>query len=207
VAFHSRQRSEGRGYSKLQEVQALEQYYRFQEDVVDALGDGTSIAPAPTTAAMAARFEAWAALHAAERRLRMWMSVPINDGKLARPTDEPPKVKIVYDWTELTREGMTRRPELRRQRAQIERAEAELVANKNFPAAAVGSHRPLSPKRFWPGLDGPARSLRSLRQRLVEFDHRPIQEWELGFEYSMPLGFRRGYAAVRNAQLRLPASG
>ncbi|MEX0676053.1 MAG: TolC family protein, partial [Pirellulales bacterium] len=28
-----------------------------------------------------------------------------------------------------------------------------------------------------------------------------FQEWELGVEYSMPLGFRRAYAAVRNAQV------
>jgi len=30
-----------------------------------------------------------------------------------------------------------------------------------------------------------------------------FQEWQLGVEFSMPLGFRKGHAAVRNAELQL----
>src|SRR5579864_936790 len=30
-----------------------------------------------------------------------------------------------------------------------------------------------------------------------------FQEWQLGFEFSMPLGFRKGHVTVRNAELQL----
>ncbi len=155
---------EGRGYSKLQEVQALEQYYRFQEDVVDALGGRIVDRTRTNNGSNGGTFRGVGGLHAAERRLRMWMSVPINDGKLIRPTDEPSKVKMVYDWSELSAEALMRRPELRRQRAQVERAEAELVADKNFllpQLDIIGRYRM---RRIRPGLDGPPRSSRSLRQ-------------------------------------------
>jgi len=194
---------EGRGYSKLQEVQALEQYYRFQEDVVDALGGRNVDRTRTNNGSNGGTFRGVGGLHAAERKLRMWMSVPINDGKLIRPTDEPPKVKIVYDWCELSREAMARRPELRRQRAQIERAQAELVANKNFllpQLDIIGRYRMRGFGQDWMGPRDPGDPYANA---LANLTTGQFQEWELGLEYTMPLGFRRGHAAVRNSQLRL----
>lgn len=194
---------EGRGYSKLQEVQSLEQYYRFQEDVVDALGGRNVDRTRTNNGSNGGTFRGIGGLHAAERRLRMSMSVAINDGKLIRPTDEPPKVKIVYDWCELSREAMARRPELRRQRAQIERVEAELAANKNFllpQLDLIGRYRLRGFGQDWMGSRDPQDPFANA---LANLTTGQFQEWELGLEYTMPLGFRRGYAAVRNAQLRL----
>ncbi len=194
---------EGRGYSKLQEVQALEQYYRFQEEVVDAMGGRIVDRTRTNNGSNGGTFRGVGGLHAAERRLRLWMAVPINDGKLIRPTDEPPKAKIVYDWCQLTREALARRPELRRQRAQIERCEMELVANRNFllpQLDLIGRYRLRGFGQDWMGPRDPQNPYDNA---LANLTSGQFQEWELGFEYSMPLGFRRGYAAVRNAQLRL----
>jgi outer membrane protein TolC len=194
---------EGRGYSKLQEVQALEQYYRFQQDVIDALGGRNIDRTRTNNGSNGGTFRGVGGLHAAERRLRMWISIPINDGKLIRPSDEPSKVKVLYDWSGLATEALARRPELRRQRSQIQRAEMELVANRNFllpQLDLIGRYRMRGFGQDWMG---PVDPNNPYNNALANLTSGQFQEWELGFEYSMPLGFRRGYAAVRNAQLRV----
>ncbi len=194
---------EGRGYSKLQEVQALEQYYRFQEDVLDALGGRRVERTRTYNGSSGGTFRGVGGVQAAERRLRMWMGVPINDGKLIRPTDEPPSVKIVYDWHRVAEEALSRRPELRRQQAAVERSSMELVASRNFllPRLDIlGLYR-------WRGyghrLIGAWDPNTPYDNAFASLTSGQFQEWELGFQYDMPIGFRREYAAVRNAQFRV----
>jgi outer membrane protein TolC len=192
-----------RGYSKLQEVQALEQYYRFQEDVLDALGGRLIERTRTNNGSNGGTFRGVGGVHAAERRLRMWMGLPINDGKLIRPSDEPPQAKVVFDWDQITQEALATRPELHRQRAQVQRASAELIASKNFllpKLDVLGRYRWRGFGHGWMGDFDPASPFDNALSNLTT---GRFQEWELGFEYSMPLGFRREYATVRNAQLRV----
>ena len=194
---------EGRGYSKLQEVQALEQYYHFQEEVLDALG-GRNVERTHTfNGSSGGTFRGVGGVHAAERRLRLWMGLPINDGKLIRPTDEPPKAKLTFDWSQIVQETLTRRPDLRRQQAQVEKYNLELVATRNFllpKLDILGRYRMRGFGHGWMGAADPAEPYNNALANLVSGQ---FQEWELGFEYSMPLGFRREYADVRNAQFHV----
>jgi hypothetical protein len=194
---------QGRGYSKLQEVQALEQYYRFQEEVVDALGGRNVDRTRTFNGSSGGTFRGVGGVQAAERRLRLWMGVPINDGKLIRPTDAPPQARIVFDWETVMEETLATRPDLRRQQAKVQRYQAELIANRNFllpQMDLIGRYR-------WRGyghdLIGPRDSLDPINNAYANLATGMFQEWELGFEYSMPLGFRQGYAAVRNAQMHI----
>ncbi|MGD9723898.1 MAG: TolC family protein [Pirellulales bacterium] len=194
---------EGRGYSKLQEVQALEQYYHFQEEVLDALGGRNVDRTRTYNGSSGGTFRGVGGVQAAERRLRMWMGVPINDGKLIRPTDEPPSVKVVHDWCQLAEEALARRPELRRQQAEVERRDMELVASRNFLLPRldiVGLYR-------WRGyghdLIGAWDGMMPYDNAFANLTSGQFQEWELGFQYNMPIGFRREYAAVRNAQFQV----
>jgi outer membrane protein TolC len=194
---------EGRGYSKLQEVQALEQYYRFQEDVLDALGGRNVDRTHTYNGSSGGTFRGVGGVQAAERRLRMWIAAPINDGKLIRPTEEPPSAKVTYDWQRSADETLLRRPELRRQRAEVERYEAELVASRNFLLPRldiVGLYR-------WRGyghdLIGAFDPSMPYDNAYANLTSGQFQEWELGFQYNMPLGFRKAYAGVRNAQFHI----
>jgi outer membrane protein TolC len=194
---------EGRGYSKLQEVQALEQYYRFQEDVLDSLGGRNVERTRTYNGSSGGTFRGVGGVQAAERRLRMWMGVPINDGKLIRPTDQPPSVKLTYDWCRVAEEALARRPELRRQQAEVERYNMELIASRNFLLPRldiIGLYR-------WRGyghrLIGAWDGAAPFDNAYANLTSGQFQEWELGFQYNMPLGFRREYAAVRNAQFRV----
>ena len=194
---------EGRGYSKLQEVQALEQYYRFQEEVLDALGGRVVERTRTNNGSNGGTFRGIGGVHAAERRLRLWMGVPINDGKLIRPNDEPPRSKVTFDWCGLAEEALSRRPELRRQKAVVTRANAELTASRNFILPRLDILGRYRWRGFGHGWMGPSDPSDPFNNALANLLSGNFQEWELGFEYSMPLGFRREYAAVRNSQFRV----
>jgi hypothetical protein len=132
------------------------------------------------------------------------MGRPPSDGRLMRPIDEPVIAKIDFDWSQVTSEATTRRVELRRQKFQIRRRELELMASKNhlLPRLdAVGRYR-------WRGFgddlfnrnDPPLGRFDNAYSDLVSGD---FQEWQLGFELSMPIGFRLAHVATRNAELLL----
>jgi hypothetical protein len=192
---------QGRGYSKLQEVQALEQYYRFQEEALEALAGRVVDRTRTFNGSSGGTFRGLGGVQAAERRLRLWMGVTINDGKLIRPTDAPPEARVVFDWNQIMEEALATRPDLRRQQAKVQRYQAELVANRNFlwpQLDLIGRYRW---RGFGHGLIGPRDSLDPFNNAFASLTSGEFQEWELGVEYSMPLGFRRAYAAVRNSQV------
>lgn len=205
--IHALYKASRRGGEAEKEAQAREQYYRFQEEVQNALSgrlvDGTSV----NNGSSGGTFRAVGGVHVAERRLRMLIGLPPSDGRLMRPADEPVTAPIVFDWPQISRESLVRRVELRRQRWVVRRYELEHVASRNFllpQLDAVGRYR-------WRGFgDDLLHSDSTGRARFdnayADLTSGDFQEWQLGMELSAPLGFRRGAAAVRNAELNLTRS-
>jgi hypothetical protein len=201
--IHALYESGRRGGEAEKEAQAREQYYRFQEEVQNALSgrliDGTSV----NNGSSGGTFRAGGGVQVTERRLRMLVGLPPSDGRLIRPADEPVTAPIHFDWSEITRESLVRRAELRRQRWMVRRFELEHIASKNYllpTLDAVGRYR-------WRGfghdlLDSDNNGPR-FQDAYGNLTGGDFQEWQLGLEFSMPLGFRRGAAAVRNAELLL----
>ena len=193
-----------RGGEAEKEAQAREQFYRFQEDVENALAGrllgGTSV----NNGSSGGTFRGGGGVQVAERRLRMLIGLPPSDGRLIRPADEPVSAPIRFDWQEITRESLVRRAELRRQRWVTRRFELEHIASQNY---------------LLPRLDAVARQRwRGFGHDLIHSDStgRPrfdnaymdlvsgdFQEWQVGMELNIPIGFRQGAAAVRNAELQL----
>jgi len=143
------------------------------------------------------------------------MGMSINDGKLLRPQDEPIIAQVNFDWGSILVEALTRRGELRRQKWVIKQREQELIASQNFLLPSldlVGRYR-------WRGLGrdllkqhDPATPAAPVAGDLdaVAFNNAAenlfggnFQEWQLGFEFSMPIGNRRAHAAVEYAELLL----
>ncbi|MFG0332679.1 MAG: TolC family protein [Maioricimonas sp. JB049] len=186
------------------EAQAREQYYRFQEEVQNAL-TGQLVDPTRTyNGSNGGTFRNSGGVFTAERRLRYLIGVAINSEELLRPIDEPPHARIVFDWDLCLAESLTKRAELRRQKWSIKRRELELLASRNFLLPDLDV---FSTYRF-----------RGFGNRLIEPDShdRPrfdnawanltggdFQEWQVGFELAFPFGNRRAHAAVRNAELAL----
>ena len=200
--IHALYERERRGGEAEKEAQAREQYFRFQEEAQNALHgkliDGTRTFNGST----GGTFRGSGGVYVVERRLRLLAGLPISDGRLIRPTEEPIRAKLVFNWEASLVEGLTRRVELRRQKWQIKKREAELEANKNFlkpQLDIIGRYR-------WRGFgkdlypNGGTGRFNNATSDLFSGD---FQEWQAGVELSFPIGFRQAYSAVRHAELQL----
>jgi outer membrane protein TolC len=182
--------------SKSDIAQAKEQVLRFQADIVDAINGRPIDGTRTNNGASGGVFRGNGGVRIAERKLRLMIGSAINDGQLIRPSDSPSSVPVIFDWPNAIANALTRREELRRQRWVIKQAELELIANRNFlrPQLDVVTRyraRGFGKELFKSNPDGKA------------FFDNNLQEWNAGLEYTLPVGFRRAYAAVRNSELAL----
>ncbi len=196
-----------RGGEAEKEAQAREQYYRFQEEVQNSLGgrlfDGTRTG----NGSMGGTFRGTGGVLVAERRLRRLLNLPASDGRLLRPVEDPVLAPVHFDWEEIAWQAVERRAELRQQRFQVRKRELEVIASKNhlLPRLdVVGRYRF---RGFGKDL------LPTGGTSLPRFDNAyedmmtgDFQEWQVGFEMDIPIGYRRAYTAVRNAELLLARS-
>jgi hypothetical protein len=149
-------------------------------------------------------------LYASENRLRYLMGLSASDGRLIRPADEPSTAKLDFEWHEIHSEALARQVNLRRQKWVIKRSEMQLIAARNFllprlDAVARYRWRGLGDDLLDPNGMGISPNNPTIRgtDAFATLTDGNYQEWELGFQGSMTLGFRRELAGVRNAQLQL----
>lgn len=167
------------------EARARQQYFAFRSQMEQALID----------------------LHKNETRLRYLMGLSATDGRLIRPVDEPITAKVNFEWADILGESLYRSPELRRQKWQIKRRETEMIAAQNqllpqFDAVALYRWLGLGDHLF--GAEGnQPRAPQVGSSAINELASGDFQEWRLGAELSMPIGFRRELAGVRHHQLLL----
>lgn len=169
------------------EAQAREQFIRLEEEVKASLNG----APNRVTG-----------VYQGERQLRYLLGLSLNDGSLIRPCDEPPQARVSYDWQSVLGEALLRRPELRGQKWRIKRRDLELIAAKNFLLPRLDGVAQYRVRGFGDLLTGSGTAGR-FSSALDDFASLDHQEWQLGMQLNMPLGFRRGMAAVRNAELQV----
>lgn len=185
--------------------QAEEQFYRFQAEVLDAINGRPIDATRTYNGSFGGTFRGTGGLRVAERRLRLILGTRITDGQIIRPTDQPPEVAIVHDWSAALAEAVMLRPELRRQRWLIKQRELELIANRNFLKPRldlVGRYRLRGFGQELLGDDMRVGNtiIPSAGESLLEGEY---QEWLAGVELQMPIGFRQAHTAIRNSQLQL----
>lgn len=176
-------RTGSKGGSADREAQARSQYFLFRGQVEQALTD----------------------VFRNENRLRYIMGLSMSDGKLIRPADEPTTARVAFDWSGIHCEALTRRVEVRREKWEIKRRELELIAARNFLLPridAVGRYR-------WLGLGD-----EFINQNHSEFTEQgssafgvmtsgEFQNWQLGLQATIPIGFRRELSGVRHHELLL----
>lgn len=183
-------RTGGRGGGADREAQARSQYFLFRAQVEQALTD----------------------LFRAENRLRYVMGLSMSDGRLIRPADEPTTARVGFDWSGIHCEAITRRVEVRKEKWEIKRREVELIAARNLMLPrldAVGRYR-------WLGLgDDLISASRGAPLFNAMGDPQPgsnafstltggeFQEWQLGLQLNVPIGYRRQLSAIRHHELLL----
>ncbi len=176
--------NEGADVNKQQLAEASEQYHFFDAQVIDAYNN----------------------LLVSENNLRFLLGISTSDCRIIRPVDEAVMAPIEFDWCASLCEALTFRPELRQERWEIKKKELSLAYSKNslLPELNVtGLYRWLGLGNLYgssetsnpfPGSDSAAVN------NLYGGDY---QEFQLGVEGRMPIGFRRELSNVRNAQLKL----
>ncbi|MGQ0634185.1 MAG: TolC family protein [Planctomycetaceae bacterium] len=188
-----------------QEAQAREQYYRFQEEVQNALIGRLTEGTRSNIGSSGGTFRGTGGIHVAERRLRLLIGTPINDSRLIRPADEPTLANTIFEWDVILAESLSRRPELRKQKWLVKRRELEVLGTKNLLLPrldATGRYR-------WRGFGkdliaySDPRDLGQFNSAWGNLLTGNFQEWQLGFEFEVPLGFRHAHNAVRNYELQL----
>lgn len=185
------------------EALAMEQMLRMEEEVQNALHGRQLEGTRNNNGAPGGSVRGTGGILVAERRLRLLIGLPIADGQLLRPADEPCDTEVCFDFQALINQSMTARPELKRQRLQVERRQLELRANRNFlmpQLDATGRYRWRGFGRDLAGNSGDYGQFNSAWSNLVTGN---FQEWQLGVELDVPLGFRRAHAAVHHAELNL----
>jgi outer membrane protein TolC len=213
---------ERKGGEAFREAQAREQYFRFQEEVQNSMQGKLFEGTRGNNGSSGGTFRAGGGVLVAERRLRLLLGIPISDCGLLRPTEEPEMAEVVFDWNEVLQEALTRRVEIRRQKWNVKSRKLEIQAAKNFLLPRLD----LVGRYNWNGFGrdlfqqhGQAAATRDLTNPLANYlsryDNRQFnnaynnlfsgdfQGWTMGAELSMPIGFRRGHAAVTNAEFRL----
>jgi outer membrane protein TolC len=193
-----------RGGEAEKEAQAREQYFRFEQEVQDALAGRLLNGTETNNGSRPGTFRGDLGVQVAERRLRLLIGLPISDGRMIRPLDEPVIAPVAFDWNAVTGQALALRAELRRQRWRVKQRHLMCQASQNFlkPSVdVVGRYR-------WRGFGDDL--LDSYRGNKPPFDNAfntltggDFQEWQLGVEWSAPIGYRRAHTGVRNAQLNL----
>lgn len=192
-----------RGGEAEKEAQAREQYFRFQEEAQNALHGRLIDGTRSNNGSTGGTFRGSGGVYVTERRLRLLIGLPITDGRLIRPSEEPLKAQMVFDWESSLVEALTRRAELRRQKWQIKKAEAEVTANKNFLLPQFDALARYRWRGFGDTLIPDGKPDGRFNNALGDLASGDFQEWQAGFEFSVPIGYRQAYSAVRNSELKL----
>ncbi|WP_146458773.1 TolC family protein [Rubripirellula tenax] len=178
------------------EALAREQYYRFKAELQDAIAGKLAQRTQVDNSSSGGTFAGQGGVQACERKLRLLIGLPISDGTLIRPSDEPNDAPIVFDWDSISAEAIQLRSELQQQRLTVKRREMELLAAKNFlmPSLDLVSIYRLR------GLD---KHLAGNDSAFAEVGSLDYQEYEASVELRLPVGFRQGHAAVRHARFQV----
>lgn len=166
-------------------AQAKAQYFSFRAEVESAFSD----------------------LLRTENRLRYVMGLTHTDGRLIRPSDDPTKARVEFDWDLIHQEGLSRRVEIRKEKWLIKQRELQLIAARNHLLPRLdftGQYR-------WLGrgdrlLNNQASGLNEITpgsNALESLTRGNFQEWQFGLQFSVPIGNRLPQTMVRHHQLLL----
>lgn len=140
-------------------------------------------------------------LYRAESELRRLAGMPMNDGTVLRPAEEPILAEIIPDWSASLTEALTNRVELRRQKWQIKSTMLQLNAAKSLVRPRLD---------IIAGYDINGAGDRLQGQGDAEFNNfygtlanGNLNTWNAGVQLDIPIGFRFTRSQVRNLELQL----
>lgn len=136
-----------------------------------------------------------------ESELRRLIGMPMNDGTVLMPVDEPSLAELVPDWTASLTEALTYRTELRRQKWNVKSLQLQLQAARSLVRPRLD---------LFAGYDVNGAGDTLLSQSGAPFSsgvgsmsQQNLDSWNAGVEFSVPLGYRFSRSQVRNLELQV----
>ena len=143
-------------------------------------------------------------LYKSESELRRLVGLPMNDGSVLRPIDEPVLAELIPDWDASLTEGLTHRVELRRQKWSIKSTQLQLQAARSLVRPRLDFVGSYDVNGYGDKLLGHSR--RQFRSGYGSMFRDDLESWTAGFEFSVPIGLRQARSQVRNIELQLAKS-
>ena len=139
-----------------------------------------------------------------EGQFRRLLGLTVNDGRIIRPCDEPSVAEFIPDWHIAVAESITRRPEIRRQKWTIKSFELQLCASQNLIQPRLDFIAGAQINAFGNKLI----SEQSILNQPGSMPFASLAElgqtgWDIGFEASIPIGYRNAHSQERHFEFRL----
>ncbi len=132
------------------------------------------------------------------------LGLPVNDGRVIRPCDEPTVAEFIPDWHIALAEGITRRPEIRKQKWNIKSLELQLTAAKSLIRPRLDFVAGGQINAFGDRLISQQSDLSDPgSSAFASLAEAGQTSWNIGLEASIPIGFRSAHVQVRNYELRV----
>lgn len=170
------------------EAQARENYFDTRSRVEIALG----------------------AIYSTENDFRRLLGLPVNDGRVIRPADDPLRAEYMSNWEMSLSEALNKRVELRRQKWQVKSLELQAIAAENAANPQLNFVSGYQVNGFgndllqYDSADGvTAEGYDSAYSTLTRGDQTG---WQLGLQFSVPIGLRAARAQAENIELQLAKS-
>jgi len=146
-------------------------------------------------------------LYQTESELRRLVGLPMNDGTVLRPAEEPIVAELKPDWQACLVDGLTQRVELRRQKWQIKSLQLQLDAARSLVRPSLNAVAGYNRLGFGDTLGGqgvydPVLGTPT-NSALGSMTHDNLNSWTVGMQFNVPIGLRQARSQARNYELQV----
>lgn len=147
-------------------------------------------------------------IYSAEARLRLLLGLPVNDGRIIRPIDEPISAELIPDWNSCVADALIKRPEIRRQKWEIQSLTLQMRAAQNLTQPRLDFVGSFQVNAFGDEFFGQRKDTNPAINPRVDHALESIATanetgWNVGVEFSMPVGRRFAKTQVRSLELQI----
>ncbi len=139
-------------------------------------------------------------IYTRETELRRLIGLPVNDGMVLRPAEEPTTAQLIPDWHYSVGEALTQRVELRKQKWTIRSLDLQLHAARSLTRPRLDAVAGYQMNSLGDNLASHGGAGNSFYQGLSGAN---TDGWSAGVVMNMPVGLRSAHAQVQNYELRL----
>ncbi len=159
----------------------------------------------------AARMTALGNVLESERALRSLLGMTVEDGQRLIPVDTPNLTPYQPNWESALRDCLTLRPELVIAREELQARHLQLRAQKNSLLPDLRFQATHTTVGLGTRLDGDATFINAAGQpqttnALQSLTGTHFNNWTVGLNLNVPIGYRAEHAAVRQSRLELAKS-